>query len=303
MNLQEPVSQGFLRDPVWQFVGVLIALVAVSLSLWLGLRRTHRLAYEFRIDTLATVAPTLAGQVQIVFRGEVVADVKLVLIRILNAGTQSIRTGDFEQAIRVSFGVAARVLSVQVEKRRPADLPVRPTVEVDAENSPTAIGVAPLLLNPGDFFTLKAFVSGGESAPQFAGRVAGVKEFEMLSRTRETIRTRFVKSFVLMTVSMGGVLLALRVPRAFEFLGALMLMLLAFVASYFTVIGLTGNSIPTDCGNNHTQIVNGAERCRSVCQLGQMCYKSSILAVVLAVCSSRVEHRSAPIPADRAVHQ
>ena len=73
-----------LRDPVWQFIGATIAIVAiiVSLAVYFAQRRKKRLTYEILSRTpLLSMVEESAGKLQILFEGEIVRDVFLVVLK------------------------------------------------------------------------------------------------------------------------------------------------------------------------------------------------------------------------------
>src|SRR5918993_257814 len=108
----------FMRDSLWQFVGAVLAAAAIGLTLWLAVRRTHALAYEYRVNSLVTVSQVIADQVQVLFRGRPIADVNLALVRALDSGRSPVRPADFEEPIRVRFDDGG-LLGIEIERRVP----------------------------------------------------------------------------------------------------------------------------------------------------------------------------------------
>ena len=141
-----------LRDGVWQFVGVVFALVtiAVTLLMYYYQRERRELAFGVLYETqLLSVSTTLANRAQISFDGQVVPNIRLVVLALKNSGNRPVLASDFQSPFAVRFGDAARPLSVEVSKQFPADLGA--TVQLQGEQ----LLVQPLLLNPGDYFVLE----------------------------------------------------------------------------------------------------------------------------------------------------
>ena len=82
----------FLRDPAWQFAGAMFALLAifVSLLLYRAEKRRKALSYEILSRTpLLSMAEVIEGKLQILFEGEPVSSVHLVVLRCHCSGKMS----------------------------------------------------------------------------------------------------------------------------------------------------------------------------------------------------------------------
>lgn len=224
-----------LRDPIWQFIGAILALASVAIMLWLAFRRVYRLGIEVRIDSVASRSTALADEVQITYRGDAVPNLSLCLVRIVNFGSQAIRRDEFEGPLKLSFGAQCRVLGAEVHVRRPENLPVHLHHEPE---SVADLWIDPLLLNPRDSFTVKVLVAGNPVQPSLAARVTEVSEITQLSRTRESLIARVVRSLVFGMLSLGGSLVAIRAPATIEFIGIMTVVLLAFLCGALLSIWL-----------------------------------------------------------------
>jgi hypothetical protein len=220
------------RDPLWQFVGVVVALVAIAVMVWQSLRSTHRIAFEYRIDSLATVADAAAGDVQILFKGQPVDHVQLVLIRLINIGSQAVRAADFEDRLRVRFGPDAQALNAEVAARNPANLDVR--VSIEGAGTSQALSVEPLLLNRGDWFTVRAIVAGRAKVPVVEARIVDVSKIERLARDRESLTARVLRALLSSVVPISSlVFLGTRARTVAMVIGLIALMLASLVAGAF----------------------------------------------------------------------
>src|SRR5690349_9371986 len=90
-----------IRDPAWQFVGAVLTLVGVVLTLWGWRHRPKRaLAYQILSQApLVTVADDLQGRISITLDGHTIDSAALVLVKILNNGNMAIRHDEFERPI------------------------------------------------------------------------------------------------------------------------------------------------------------------------------------------------------------
>lgn len=190
----------FLRDQVWQFVGAAVGIIALSVSVVLYWLQRWRKALTY--DIISSIS--LTGRVeewgeylQIVFGGQQVRQVYLLLVKFTNSGNQPIRSDDYERPLNLSVEAPARVLTAQVaetnpSKLRPDLLPdgaggwcseIPPELALDSEMR--TLLLRSVLLNPGDSFTIKMLVSRFRPRRlKIDGRIVGVKDIVMAKENR-----------------------------------------------------------------------------------------------------------------------
>jgi hypothetical protein len=159
----------FLRDNVWQFVIGFLGLV-FGFIYYLLQRQQKRLSYEVLTNTLlVSVKEEVESRLQILFDGEVVHDVRIVVIRLTNTGNVPICTSDYEVPISLDFGSDSRLLTAQTIDTSPDNLEAPITMET------TKAVFAPILLNSRDSITIKVLVSGFNNQLVVGGRIVGVR--------------------------------------------------------------------------------------------------------------------------------
>lgn len=166
-----------LRDSVWQFIGALLALVAIVVSLVAFYKQSHRkrLSYEVLADIpVLTIKEENALGLQISFLGEAVEKPGLFFLRIHNSGNTPITSTDYEHPIQVAFGDGAKILAAEIVDSSPKKLPI----EVSISNYTASFSQS--LLNPGDSFTCRILGSNLPGEYEVLGRIAGVSRIERL---------------------------------------------------------------------------------------------------------------------------
>lgn len=162
-----------LRDPVWQFIGVILAVVAIiiSIALYRRQRRHKALSYEIisRIPLLG-MEEEIKGNLQILFNGKPVQQVHLIVVKIINSGNMPIVFTDYERPISLSFGEKAQILTAEVAETNPDSL--RAAAEIEGKK----VVLTPILLNQEDSITLKMLVNEFSEQITVNGRVVGVKD-------------------------------------------------------------------------------------------------------------------------------
>lgn len=190
-----------LRDPFWQSVAALITLAAifVSVALWYLTSRRTRKALSFEIVTstpLLVVGSEIEQRTQILFDGAPVRNLSLLIIRISNSGMVPILSSDFESPLSIAFKPDTKIFDVQIIETTPAAL--SPQTDI----TDTTITIAPLLLNPGDLFTVKLLVDTTRPV-DFSGRIVGIRELDKHPPVQVTRAIVPVES-----IYVGGMLLA-----------------------------------------------------------------------------------------------
>lgn len=172
----------FLRDPIWQFVGVTVActcgLVPIILSVFFFIfqHQYKSLAYEVLAETdLITIKEEVKGKLQVLYETVPVDNVSLVIMKIVNNGSVPLESSDFENPIIVSLNDNAKILDAQIIETVPGSL--QPILS----HQESSLAVEPLLLNNGDYITIKAVVTHYKSPPEVKARIVGVKNVSRIS--------------------------------------------------------------------------------------------------------------------------
>lgn len=197
-----------LRDPLWQFVGVLLALLALAATFIVYLLQRQRKSLSYEVLTknqLLTVREELEGKLQVLYEGQPAKDICLLLIKLFNSGNVPVATVDYERPISFIIGDSSKVISAVVTDLDPENLPVNITSESNR------VFVNPVLLNPKDSITLKILVhdiSGGISADS---RIVGVKSIKNAGEASGFHRVLLVPGLLL---TVAGMYLVIKyIPR------------------------------------------------------------------------------------------
>ena len=161
-----------LQSPVWQFVGAILTLLAILLTLALYLKQRRRKALSYAVvssSDLLSVEEEIRGRVKVLFDNAPVENVRLVIIKLWNSGEIPISKNDYESPIRIDLGQTNTVLSYEIIHKVPENLPV------ELSHRREGILLNQILLNSGDSITVKILVSGGLEL-SVGGRIQGVKE-------------------------------------------------------------------------------------------------------------------------------
>ncbi len=173
-----------LRDPLWQFIAVILTSLTILISYFLYRKQRQRKALSYEILSLTpllSMNEEVKGKLEIRFSGEPVQQVHLVQIKITNSGNVPIVATDYERQVNLSFGEKAKILTVEVVETTPKSLQV--AVQKTIEGSKEKALLPPILMNQGDSFTFKMLVSSFAKPITIDGRIVGVKEIAKASKS------------------------------------------------------------------------------------------------------------------------
>ncbi|MGN6827500.1 hypothetical protein [Paucibacter sp. M5-1] len=168
----------FLNVP---FVSLIATVIGVAVSVWIYRTdlSSKSLAVVLKSQTpIAASALDALKDVQVVHGGKPVPDPVLSLVTVTNDGSRPVATADFESPILIDAEGASLLVAAQVTARQPADL--KPLLTVDGRT----VSIAPMLLNPGDEFTLALLTAGKPTALRPAARVSGVSNIRLTDSSR-----------------------------------------------------------------------------------------------------------------------
>jgi hypothetical protein len=183
-----------LRDPIWQFVGAIIALLALPLAFQ---RKRKRLSYEIDVAPVASVHEGATDLVRVVYDGREIKDPRLVRLRVINDGTEPISPSDYAAPLTLRFDTPIAPIAPTVARQHPHNL--NATVAIFE----AGLEVKPVLINPGDWFEIRFLLDGELPAIRLLVRIVGAPNPQPIAGVTMPARP-FVAS-----VATGAVLLFL----------------------------------------------------------------------------------------------
>ena len=189
-----------LRDGVWQFVGAIITLVTliVTVAIYFAQRWRKLLTYEVIASTPLLQSNDLSGEIEVNFRGESVDQIYLTVLEVRNSGNVPIVRNDFDGDLTFTLNNENKILSADVIENKPE------SVSIQLIQSEDSVSIEPARLNGKDMFTIR-FVSTRqiEELSTFC-RIAGVSN--ILEASHSSISHK-IRSFILIVSAFWTVLI------------------------------------------------------------------------------------------------
>jgi hypothetical protein len=149
----------FLRDPLWQFIGAVLALAAIALTIWLTVKDRQRKRFTPIVlshGPLISIAEEqeLRNRLIVSFDNQLLAepDIYAFIIRFMNTGNIALTREDMSDPVRIDFNPEAEVLTVNVLETGPEPF------DAKAESDGSRAILNPVLMNKGQFVTVKILV-------------------------------------------------------------------------------------------------------------------------------------------------
>jgi hypothetical protein len=167
--------QELLRDSIWTFIGTVVAIAAILISivLYIYQRQRKRLFVETiaRIPLLSSHMQGIVG-LQLTFKGKPVTDATILLVQVSNFGNTPILASDYETPLSLEFAKDVEVLAADVISSQPKGIPL------SISTSGYCAILSPHLLNPTDIVTCRILLKNSDGKYVATCRVTGVKSIE-----------------------------------------------------------------------------------------------------------------------------
>lgn len=217
-----------LRDPIWGFISVVVAVLIFFGGTWVVLWQRNRKALSYEVVSDVPVVTVrrdaknpVAEAIQILYNGQPIKDVQQVVIRIWNSGNIAIRPDDYAtvdgivKSIEVSF--SGQMLAYDVIDTAPAMDRQKLLLGGGTGPERSSMQFRPMLLNSKDSITVQALLTN------YTGKVAVSARIADVSTIRAVTRGQLSRGMAVFAVvsSVIGVLLILAgqaLPVAIEWL-------------------------------------------------------------------------------------
>jgi len=194
-----------LRDPLWQFIGALIGLIAIAWPIIVYLE--DRPIYDLQVvilsnTSLVNVTPGFDDDIDITYKGQRAKNLSVVQIRLENTGNQPIRHDSYARPIKFKFAKDATIIESSVFDSFPKNI----GMEVGKIGNEAV--VTPTLLNPQDrvlirFILVDTQVADNAVPFEIDARIANVLSIGIINALEQTQpQSTRLGTFVLL----GGVL-------------------------------------------------------------------------------------------------
>lgn len=184
-----------IRDPMWQFFGAILVVIGIIISIILYWIQRPKSSVSWKIianSPLVKISSEIRGNLQVLFDGSPVKDIQLIIIKIINTGNVSIKSGDYEHPINLNFDKKAQILTAEVIETNPNNIEASTNIEGNS------VIISPTLLNKGDSVTIKTLVNQFNNHISIDGRIVGVKDIKKIAEidTKESFLVAIKASYM-----------------------------------------------------------------------------------------------------------
>lgn len=162
---------------LWDLKETILAIIAISVSIYLYIKQRRTKSLEYDIDSiteLLSVKDEIKGDLEIKYKGSLIENVHLIIIKIINTGNVPILGSDFDDNLTIEFNEDATVISEEVIEKNPNDF------EIFTKINMNSIELSNTLWNEGDYIIIKTLVTNFKKEIMLKGRIVGVREIKKL---------------------------------------------------------------------------------------------------------------------------
>ncbi|MBD2527950.1 hypothetical protein [Nostoc sp. FACHB-133] len=163
-----------IRDSSWQFIGVVIALVA----LFFAYKQWNRKSLVYSViskSNILSIPSPFNQQLEIKYNQKLIKSLYVVSIILKNNGNIAIVPDDFKQYIEIRGGDNKHILSYAVIETKPEDIKVKLDLNTDSKGG--YVVIEPLLLNKKDSLTIQLLFEDFDKI-SIQGRIVGVEKIK-----------------------------------------------------------------------------------------------------------------------------
>lgn len=183
----------FLKDPVWQFVSVVIGIIAIFVSFYIS--NDERPSKKLRVEILSnnpliSVDTNIANEIEVTYKDIPVESLSLILLRFENTGNEPIGESDYSEPIRITLSENAEIGEATIQETKPVGINLSSTII-----SNNQIELAKTLLNPGDQVVVKILAINNDETLKINARIAGIQNIEVVSVLENQSNTNSSRNF------------------------------------------------------------------------------------------------------------
>lgn len=177
----------------WKFIATTVIAIAALVVPQIDLSSR---SLTVRLLATSPLQPALNIQnLQISLNGKNVESPYVSTIELVNTGSKSVTSADFDGALQIQMANDAKLISAEITSTTPKNIPAQVTI------SGNKAAVSPYLSNPKDSVTIAAITSGPRPAFEVQARIVGINEVGFEDTTIRS--TSYWKSSIDVVTSYG----------------------------------------------------------------------------------------------------
>lgn len=193
-----------IRDPAWQAVGVLVAILLFGIpALNSRFRKERSLRYQITKDEPIKITKNAPSNIEIKVSGNIVNNLIVSTITLLNDGVQPIKAADFDKDIKINIKNEVTIIGEVRIVSNPESLASHISFSI-VDND---IFIKPFLLNQKD--EIKVFITTSDKVPEIyiLTRIAGVKEIKFIeNKDSSLLKTLLSREFSTILAGISSIL-------------------------------------------------------------------------------------------------
>ena len=169
--------------------------IIITVAIYLAQRKTKSFTYQIISENaLIPFEDDIKGKLDILYQGNLVEEVYLVLVNLANSGNVPIPSTDFEDPVIIEFNKDAQILSNDVTETQPK------LMKYTIHGNDNKLKFDPTLMNQGDYITIQMLISKYKELVNVHGRIIGVSEIKQITELNIASKSFRILGIILIVI-------------------------------------------------------------------------------------------------------
>ncbi|MBI4731664.1 MAG: hypothetical protein HY781_05975 [Chloroflexi bacterium] len=161
-----------LRDTIWQFVGVLVAILAVIITIAIFFFQRKKKELTWIVLSQSPLLSVESKSIKVFYKKINVDSIYIIEIKIVNTGNAPILPTDYVERLGIDFNEKNKILSAEITKVEPDT--INAIIDIEGDRAL----MRPLLLNPKDSINFRLLTQSACDDYRIIGRIIGINKIK-----------------------------------------------------------------------------------------------------------------------------
>jgi hypothetical protein len=154
----------------------IVGIMTIAISIWVSIyifikqKKSKKLGFITMLNyNMFNIKEIVKEKISITYAGEKAEYLRLIILKIVNNGDLPIIKTDFENEIQIIFNKNSKLIDAEIIQKSPENIDLNFKIKSDK------ILIEPCLINPKDFFIIRAILNSAEDNFFVNSRIAGIE--------------------------------------------------------------------------------------------------------------------------------
>jgi hypothetical protein len=161
-----------IRDQMWQFVGVVVSVLAIAITIAIYFLQKNKKELTLIILSQSPLLNAKSDEIKVFHNNINIDSIYITEIKVINSGRAPILPADYIEKVGLFFNENNLIISAELTKADPE------TINVSFEIEGNKVLMNSVLLNPKDSINFRLLTKLSQNEFKITGRVVGIREIK-----------------------------------------------------------------------------------------------------------------------------